>query len=63
MDTREQLEHDIEALRQSIRLHWRDLSQLALGPDERAEVRREVEQCIQDLKELLVRLDVRRQSS
>jgi hypothetical protein len=61
MSARERVESDIAALRQSIRLHWRDL-QCELNADERVEVRRRVEQCLLELKELLVRLDVHRQN-
>ena len=47
----------IETMRETIRLHWQDLSSRNVTAVERDEIRQDIRSCIGDLENLLFRLD------
>ena len=51
------LRRDIETMRETIRLHWQDLSSRNVTAVERDEIRQDIRSCIGDLENLLSRLD------
>ena len=51
------LRRDIETMRETIRLHWQDLSSRNVTAVERDEIRQDIRSCIGDLENLLFRLD------
>ena len=57
MTEMDKLKRDIDTLRESIRLDWQELAQLALTADERQGIRDHIEICQEDLRDLLNRLD------
>lgn len=57
MTEKEMLLRDITAIRQTINRDWADLTSLSLSHDERTALRAHIEQCVQDLKGLVERLD------
>jgi hypothetical protein len=58
MTEKEKLIRDIHTVRETINRDWADLtSSLSLSHDERTALRAHVEQCVQDLKRLIERLD------
>ena len=58
MTEKEKLIRDITTIRESINRDWADLSSvLSLSHDDRTAIRAHIEQCVQDLKELIERLD------
>jgi hypothetical protein len=57
MTEREKLQRDIDTLRESIRLNWLDLSRLPLNFQEAQAIRAEINVCVRDLADLLMRLD------
>jgi hypothetical protein len=48
---------DIHTVRETINRDWADLTSLSLSHDERTALRAHIEQCVQDLKGLIERLD------
>jgi hypothetical protein len=54
---REKLDRDIAGLKESIRLNWVDLNRLNLSREERQDIRENTNLLIEELKELLGRLD------
>ncbi|MGD9633534.1 MULTISPECIES: hypothetical protein [unclassified Afipia] len=54
---REKLDRDIAGLKESIRLNWVDLDRLNLSREERQGIRENTNLLIEELKELLGRLD------
>lgn len=57
MTEKEMLLRDIAAIRATINRDWADLTSLSLSHDERTALRARIEQCVQDLKGLVERLD------
>lgn len=57
MTEREMLERDIATLRDSIKLNWIDLDRLELSPEDRSGIRENIRVCLNDLQQLLERLD------
>jgi hypothetical protein len=57
MTKREKLIRDIETLRASIRQDWADLARLSLTAEDRAGIGRHVQLCIEELHDLIGRLD------
>ena len=58
MTEKEGLIRDITTIRESINRDWADLSSiLSLSHDDRTAIRAHIERCVQDLKELIERLD------
>jgi hypothetical protein len=58
MTEKEKLISDIRTIRETISRDWADLtSSPSLSHDERTAVRTHIEQCVQDLKGLIERLD------
>ena len=58
MTEKEKLIRDITTIRESINRDWADLSSiLSLSHDDRTAIRAHIERCVQDLKELIERLD------
>ena len=58
MTERERLIRDIVTLRESINRDWADLASLSsLSHDDRTAIRTHIEQCVQDLKNLIERLE------
>jgi hypothetical protein len=58
MTEKEMLLRDIRTVRETINRDWADLiTSLSLSHDERTTLRAHIEQCVQDLKGLIKRLD------
>jgi hypothetical protein len=58
MTEKEMLLRDIRTVRETINRDWAELiTSLSLSHDERTAVRAHIEQCVQDLKGLIERLD------
>ena len=58
MTEKENLIRDITTIRELINRDWADLSSiLSLSHDDRTAIRAHIEQCVQDLKKLIERLD------
>ena len=57
MTEEEKLRSDIAGLREAIRVSWQDVTRLALAPEQRAEIRRNIDFCIWELAALLTRMD------
>ena len=58
MTEKEMLLRDIRTVRETINRDWADLiTSLSLSHDERTALRAHIEQCVQDLKGLIKRLD------
>jgi len=57
MTEKEVLLRDIATIKQTINRDWGDLTSLSLSHDERSALRVHIEQCVQDLEELMQRLD------
>jgi hypothetical protein len=58
MTEKEMLLHEIRTVRETINRDWADLiTSLSLSHDERTALRAHIEQCVQDLKVLIKRLD------
>lgn len=56
MKETEKLLRDINTLRESIKLDWKDLSTLQLTEKERSEIKQHIEWCQNELKDLFARL-------
>ncbi len=60
MTEKEKLIRDIRTVRETINRDWADLTpSLSLSHDERTALRAHVEQCVQDLKELMDELTLK----
>ena len=57
MTEEEKLRRDIASLREAIRVSWQDVTRLALTPEQREEVRSNIDFCIWELAGLLTRMD------
>ena len=58
MTKKEKLTRDIVTLKELINRDWADLASLSsLSHDERTAIRAHIEQCVQDLKNLIERLE------
>ena len=58
MTKKERLIRDIATIKESINRDWADLASLSsLSHDERTAIRAHIEQCVQDLKNLIERLE------
>lgn len=55
MTEQEMLERDIATLKESVNLDWRDLQKLGLSKEEAAGIRKHIDFCIKDLKDLIER--------
>ena len=58
MTEKEMLLRDIRTVSETINRDWADLTRLSLSHDERTALRAHIEQCVEDLKGLIERLDV-----
>jgi hypothetical protein len=52
MNQKEKLLRDIETLRESVRHDWRDLSAVQLSQEDRAGIKKHIQCCLAELKEL-----------
>ena len=57
MTEQEVLFHDIATIKETINRDWVDLSSLSLSAAERAALRTHIDACVQELKNLIERLD------
>jgi hypothetical protein len=57
MTENEMLLRDIRTVRETINRDWADLTHLSLSHDERTALRAHIDQCINDLKGLMERLE------
>jgi hypothetical protein len=57
MTARDKIIRDIDTLKETVRLDWRDLATLNLQPSDRAAIRRHIDQCIMDLTDLRAQVD------
>lgn len=52
MSQKEKLIRDIETLRESVRQDWRDLSVLQLSQEDRSGIKKHIQCCLDELKDL-----------
>jgi hypothetical protein len=57
MTEQEILKRDIDGLRESINLGWREMAEKTMTREERVELRKHINWLIDELKQLLERLD------
>ena len=57
MTEKDILLHDIATIKETINRDWDDITSLSLSHDERTALRAHIEQCVQELRMLIERLD------